>query len=570
MKSLYKIGVGAAMLGLSLASCTKGFEDLNQNPQVSPGVAPEMQLILPGKAIVDRDFDWFYDCYQYTMQWMQFGVPAPGASLGRLFSPSNTNDFYATFYKNIGPNLVDIDSTVAKMADANKAKYTNIRAIADIMKAYAAWRVSESNGSIPYTKAFASRYGGTVTPTYDTQDVLLDRLDAELKSAVAGIVSKLPNQQGAGSYDIFYNGNANNWAKAGNVMRLRLAMRVLKRDQAKATAIVNDVLASPAGLFTSIAEEWKFVSGPDAFAKAGNWNMASSVPLVGSKNMIDYMVANKDPRLPLFFEKNGYTQEAFDSLKAGGVFSASATYNGARYVGVPASPDKRKDAAYAGYFAVRSYDMKFGATTVNRKIDTVSYLQMRLFNSEAEYTPAGIYTQPIITYAEQCFILAELAVRGIITGYDAQTQYNNGITASVNTYDEIGRKAGIQDYTALEANAIATYLSSPNVALTGDQAGDLEKIGIQMFLNGFKAPWEAWGSWKLNGVPKVGGILNYEPMVQNAGNEPTTIPRRWALPQPTIAEQVQNWRDAVTEMGKTGQYGKDVNDYTGRVWWDMQ
>lgn len=556
------------MVGLSLASCTKGFEDLNQNPKVSPTTSPELLLTLPGKAIVDRDFDWFYDCYQYQMQWMQFGVPAPGSSIGRLFSPSNTNDFYSAFYKNIGPNLVDIDTIIARMPEATRNNFAEVGAIARIMKVYAAWRVSDANGSIPYSKAFGARYGGTFTPTYDTQDQLFDTWETELKKSITAITSKLPNQQSAANFDIYYNGKVANWAKAANVLRMKLAMRQLKRNAAKATAIIQDVMTNSAGLFAGNDEEWKFVSAANTFAKSGNWNMANT-PLVASKNMIDYMVANKDPRLGLFFEKNGYTKEAFDSLKAGGVFDAGATFVDQRYVGAPASPDKRKDAAYEGYFAVRNYKMGFaGKDSVSRKIDTVSYLQQRLFNAEAENRTAGAYTQPILTYAEQCFMIAELAVRGIITGQDAKTWYENGIKASVKAYDDMGRIADIQDYATVSESAVAAYLAQPNVQLTGNQATDLEKINIQMFLNHFKSPWEAWGSWKRTGIPKVGGILNYEPMVSAGAT--MTIPRRWALPQPTVVEQVQNWRDAVTEMQKTGEYGADVNTFTGRVWWDMQ
>ncbi len=566
MKTINKLGIGAALVGLTLASCTKGFEDLNQSPKVSPTTNPEMMLTLPGKAIVDRDFMWFYDCYQYQMQWMQYGVPAPGSSLGRLFSPENTNDFYNAFYKNIGPNLVDIDSTISRMPEASRANLAEIVAIAKVMKVYAGWRVSDANGSIPYTKAFGARYNGTVTPEYDNQEKLFDVFDADLKAALASFNAKLPNQLNASSYDIFYNGDAAKWAKAANVLRLKIAMRLMKRNPAKATAIAQDVMTNPAGLFTSNQDEWNFVSNPNTFAKSGNWNMANS-PLVGSKSIIDYMVANKDPRLPLFYEKNGYTKAAFDSLVAGGVLAPGSVYPNQQYVGAPASPDKRKDPAYAGFFAVRNYTMTFNGKTVARPIDTVSYVQHRLFNSEAEGRIAGVYIQPILTYAEQCFMIAELSVRGIISGQDAATWYNKGIRASVDAYNNMGRLATIQDYTPVNSADVDAYIAGANVALTGNQTSDLEKIDIQIFLNHFKSPWEAWGSWKRTGYPKAGGILNLEPMVSNGTT--MTLPRRWALPRPTVAEQQPNWQNAITDMQKTGEYG-DMNDYTGRVWWDMK
>ncbi|MBV8252935.1 MAG: SusD/RagB family nutrient-binding outer membrane lipoprotein [Chitinophaga sp.] len=566
MKTINKLGIGAALVGLTLTSCTKGFEDLNQNPKVSPSTSPEMMLTLPGKTIVDRDFDWFYDCYQYQMQWMQYGVPAPGSSLGRLFSPENTNNFYNAFYTSIGPNLVDIDSTVSKMPAASRANFAEVVAISKVMKVYAAWRVSDANGSIPYSKAFGARYGGTFTPAYDNQEQLFDIWETELKSALAAFNAKLPNQVKATNFDIYYNGKSANWAQAANVLRLKLAMRLMSRNPQKAAAIAQDVMANPAGLFASNNDEWKFVSSPNNFAKSGNWNMGNN-PLVGSKGIIDYMVTSNDPRLPLFYEKNGYTKAAFDSLVAGGVLAPGSVYPNQQYVGAPASPDKRKDPANAGFFVVRNYSMTFNGKTVGRKIDTVSYIQHRLFNAEAEGRTAGVYTQPILTYAEQCFMIAELSVRGIITGQDAATWYNNGIKASVAAYNDMARLADIQDYTPVNSADVDKYIANANVALTGNQASDLEKIDIQIFLNHFKSPWEAWGSWKRTGYPKAGGILNLEPMVSNGTT--MTLPRRWALPRPTVVEQQTNWQNAITDMQKTGQYG-DMNDYTGRVWWDMK
>lgn len=566
MKAVNKWGIGAVLAGMMLGSCTKGFEDLNKSPNISDNTAPELLITQSVKSIVDRDYDWFYDCYQYQMQWMQFVTAAPTSSVGGLFSPTNTNDFYSALYKNIGRNLVDIEEMVGKMPEEQKGKYAELVAIAKIIKVYSAWRVSDANGSIPYTEAWGARYNGTFTPAYDTQEALFATWDAELKAALATLLQKSPNQVSYGAGDIFYNGNAANWAKAGNVLRLKLAMRQIKRAPEKVGPIAKEVLASPAGLFTGLDDEWKFVSAETNFARGGNWSMANS-PIVAAKNMVDYMNANKDPRLGLFFEKNSYTQAAFDSLKAGGALSAGATYDGVRYVGLPASPDKRTNAAYAPLFAKKTYTLKFGATTVEKNYDTVSNIQRRLFDLNQEGNGAGKYTQPILTYAEMCFMLSELSVRGMI-GEDAKTWYEKGIAASVSAYDKMGSLAAIQDYVSLDPAAVQTYINMPAVAFTGSADVLLEKINIQNFLNHYKSPWEAWGAWKRAGVPKVGGILPFEPFISLGQN--VEVPRRWALPQPGTIDNMTNWRNAISDMQKTGEYGNDVNAYTGRVWWDKK
>ncbi|HEY8956130.1 SusD/RagB family nutrient-binding outer membrane lipoprotein [Chitinophaga sp.] len=567
MKTVNKWGIGVAVAGLMLSSCTKNFADLNTSPVITQDPPPELLITQSVKSIVDRDFDWFYDAYQYQMQWMQFGVASPGTSPTGLFSPTNTNDFYNALYKNIGRNLVEIQDVVARKPQDQQAQYSNLVAIAQILKVYSSWRVSDANGSIPYTEAWGARSDANFTPKYDTQETLFATWDAELKKAVETLAAGLPTQVSYGANDIFYSGDAAKWAKAGNVLRLKIAMRLLKRAPEKVSAVAKEVLASKAGIFASNDDEWKFVSAAINFARGGNWAMDNN-PLSAAKNMVDYMVDNKDPRLNLFFEKNSYTKALFDSLKLAGIYSPTAQYVDRRYVGLPSSPDKRTNAAYSNVFTVKKYVMVINGKTINRNADTISPLQRRLFNLDAENgsNNGARYTQPILTYAEQCFMLAELVVRGMVEG-DAKTYYENGITASVTAYDAMGNLAKIQDYAPLNAAALQAYIATPAVAFTGATDVLLEKINIQNFLNHFKSPWEAWGAWKRAGVPKVGGILPMEPMVSSG--QTVEIPRRWILPQPSIANQV-NWRNAITEMQKTGEYGANDNDFTGRVWWDKK
>ncbi|HEY1165076.1 MAG TPA: SusD/RagB family nutrient-binding outer membrane lipoprotein [Chitinophaga sp.] len=564
-RTIYKWGAGLALIALSMSACTKKFEQLNTNPEISPETRPELLITAPQKAIVDRDFDWFYDNYQYLMRWTQFTVAAPTTATSGLFSPVNVNEFYKSLYNNIGRNLSQIGVLVSKMPEDQKASYQEIAAIAQVIKVYAAWRASDANGSIPYSQAWQARESELFTPVYDNQETLFATWDQELKAAINTLGQQAAGQVGFGNADIFYSGNARKWAKAANVLRMKLAMRLLKRAPAKVGPIVQEVLASPAGLFASNEEEWKFISNTTNFARGGNWDVDWS-PSVGGKNVIDFMYDNADPRLPLFYEKNGYSPAVIDSLKKGGAFPSSVTYNPRQYVGLPASPDAKSNAAYTKLFSEKKYSVQSGGKTITAEFDTLSPVQRRLFDLNKEGNGSGQYTQPILTYAEMCFMLSELALRNIITD-DAQSWYNKGITASVKAYDKMGSLAAILDYKAVEDAAIQAYLAKPLIAFTGTTAEKLEKIGVQNFLNHFKSPWEAWGTWKRLDAPKEGGLLPLEPLFSNGVK--VAIPRRWALPEPNLLNQ-PNYLKAITEMTQTGEYGVDVNTFTGRVWWDKQ
>ncbi|RBL88660.1 SusD/RagB family nutrient-binding outer membrane lipoprotein [Chitinophaga flava] len=572
MKAINKWSIGVAVAGMMLSSCTKNFEDINKSPVISDNAPPELLITQAVKGIVDRDFDWFYDAYTYQMQWMQFGVASPGSSSTGLFSPTNTNDFYNAFYKNIGRNLVEIENVVAKKPAAEQGQYANVVAVAKILKAYSAWRVSDANGSIPYSEAFAARSDANYTPVYDGQEKLFGLWEAELKAAITTLQSGLSGQAALGNNDIFYTGDVSKWVKAANVLRIKLAMRQLKRAPEKATAIIKDAMAVNDGLFKNNSEEWKFLSADNSFARSNNWSMNGS-PLSAGKNMVDYMYNNADPRIGIFYEKTSYTKALVDSLIKGGVFPADYQYDERRYYGLPSNPDRRSVAADSIIFKVKRYEMVFTdangkKVVVRREVDTVSAVQRRLFDLDAENgnNNGARYTQPILSYAEQCFMLAELSVRGIISG-DAATYYKNGVEASINAYDAMGREAKIQDYTPLDQATVVAYLAKPDIAFTGSTDVLLEKINIQNFLNLLKSPWEAWGAWKRSGIPKVGGILAFERM--QVSGQYVAVPRRWALPQPSLANQV-NWRNAIIEMGLSGEYGNEDNDFTGRVWWDKK
>lgn len=572
MRFINKLGMGVAAASLLLSSCTKDFENLNTNPVVSPTTNPETLIVAAEYKLVDRDFEWFYDNYQYIMRWMQFVAQDPaGSANNSLFGAnSNTNGLYNDLYNIIGRYTSQIQSIVDKMSAEEKAKYQNVTAIAKVLKVYAAWRVSDSNGSIPYTEAWLARDSSMFTPQYDSQSSLFDVWDAQLKAAVTTLSANAADQVSFGSAEMFYSGNAAKWAKAANVLRLKLAMRLQKRSDAKAKAIVADVIASTAGIFTSNDEEWKFISSTAGFARSGNWNPDNGSAFVAAKNIVDFMYTHNDPRLRVFFKPNSYTQSVIDSLKNGGALSSGTTYNPRRYVGIPSSPDAKSNAVYSRLYSRRIYTITLGGTTSQVTYDTLSKVQTRLFDLDQDggATSGGQYTQPFATYAEMCFILAEFAERGVNTGGTAAEWYNKGVTASLKAYDKIGATAKIIGYSALGDEEIGTYLADPAVAYTGTTDEKLEKIGVQNFLNLFKSPQEAWGSWKRTGYPKEGGILPFEPFMISGVK--ATVPRRWILPVPSnTQENIPNYNAAITAMKAEGAYG-EPNDLTGRVWWDMQ
>ncbi len=269
-------------------SCKKdAFVKANIDPNVLYSVDPGDQFLAAASGSQD-DFEYFYDVYRDLDAWMQYTTSEQGNALNFTGVGSHFNYRYGAFYGRVGPRLSDIPVLVSKMTPDEQAQRVYEVSIASIFKAYYAFYVSDINGSIPYSQAFQARYGGTLTPVYDTQQSLFDTLDAQIKAAVTTLETpQAATQLLYGAKDPFYGATTNEageWAKVGNALRLKIAMRLMKRDPAKLKAIATDVL-SDANQMSGVADTWVLLVG-SSFADAnGNFNPTG---FVASKPMVDF------------------------------------------------------------------------------------------------------------------------------------------------------------------------------------------------------------------------------------------------------------------------------------------
>lgn len=540
-----------------IISCSREkFADMNTDPDDVLTVAPELEFTSALTAINGADFEYYYDYNRAMYYWTQTFVAMNGASATVYDGSGNLNQRYNNFYTHVGNQLKDVQQLIEKKSGDDRIKYTYLHAITYIPMAYYASYVSDVQGSIPYTEAFLARYTGLLTPKYDPQEVLFDTLQAQLKRSVA-ILKTNPTvaQVNLGNQDVYFGGNISYWIKAANSLRLRLAMRLLNRDAAKMKSLVEEILADDGGLISSNDENWQF-EGAITYAKGGNYNPESNGNVSGARNYVDFMANTADPRIRIFFQPS-FTKDQFDSAHAQKVIPDSVKWDGKLYRGQFANPAKSTDSTVNYYYS----DLKFsynGAVITKR---WVSEIQDSLF-----YNPTALHsiTFPIITYADVCFMRAELAVRGI-TNEDAQTLYYAGITASVSAYDRMGKLGGVAGYKALSSAEVSAYLDQTGVKY--DAANALEQICVQEYINSFRNQNEAWATIKRTGFPSLtGNILKREPVIVDSDEK--VMPRRFAVSFPSVSDlNYANRLAAIEEMVKVSGFST-ADDIKGRVWWD--
>jgi hypothetical protein len=544
-----------AITALSFVGCKKeAFVELNTNPDVLYTIKPEEQFFTAGRLTHGSDFEQFYDNFRRIMHWVQMSTAQGGNASATLTEVGNTNQRLSIFYPGVGSVTTDVGKLAEKMSESDKAARQMLVAMAEVMKIQYAFYVSDMNGHVAYTEAFNARYEGNFTPKWESQQDVFNLWEGRLKTLAATLKAGAANQVSLTNYDQYYGGNTTNWAKAANALRMRIAMRMLKRDATKATAILRDCIADPTLLMANNDESWVYTAH-NSFTAGGNWNPEG---FRAPQPTVNFMWTTTDPRIRLFYRMNNYTQANINTAIAAGVLAPGTTEPTRRYVGAPISPDIAQSPAYRTWFTGRRVNSSL-------TLDTISYMQERMWQPTYGGGTGRTFFN-VITYADQLFMRAEMAARGISTE-NAESLYNQGITASINFYNTRAAAAAVTDYVAVTPAEITAYLN--NATVKWDPAKGLEQIAIQSYINFYKQPNEAWALFKRTGMPNKNTALANEDILING--TVYAIPRRAVINNPSPSDlNAANKQAAINEMMKDPEFGNDPLNPYGRIWWDKQ
>jgi hypothetical protein len=606
MKNITKILI-TLVLVISLGCDRDKFAELNSNPSTIS--EPDLRFSAT-QAIVQMYNDdytlWFYNNFQYIMPWIQVTLKQNG----------NTSDFIEmgpagghNLYGSLIPQVMDIRDRIDKMADADKAIYQALKAITYPMAIHVALSVTDVRGSMVYTEAGMAPYTTPplLTPKIDNQEKLFNTWLTELNNAL-NILTTAKNQFTPGNQDMIYKGDYTKWAKFCNLLKLRIAARMVNTDRAKALQIAAEVTSSPAGFMNSLADDFVYNRGIKYYG-TGN---AMWIGYAG-KNVVDFMVANKDPRLRFIFEKNDYNAEVVQQCIDAKValppyvaqyvnLDASNNFAGwkapgepwVRYHGAPVAPDARQAPANAPYFNQGTlYKVTVGSAS-KTYIGTSLYSE-KLVRTSYQFTyptkvggrviqlrdnPPGLNVI-LGSAAETNLLLAEFKLLGANLPKTAQEYFNDGVTYSVQRMDAFAKNNQMPYYesdpayidvtlaaaasTKLKTGELAALLATPACNLATD---GLEKVYIQQYINYMQTPHDLWATVRRSGIPKKGSkYLAWEPVL-SSGTE-LTIPRRFVIGTPTQDDiNYENKMAAVKDMGVTTGSNTPSLLANERLWFD--
>lgn len=424
------------LLTCTVFSCNDNFEEINTDPnridRISPGTLLNPILYEVATFNTERADDFTFDIMQVT-------VPFPSASGGVHrydISESAGNSTWTTYYRWL-TNIKEM------RLSAIEAQAVNYEAIALTLNAWIYSLLTDSFGDVPMDEAVRGDEG-ILYPAFNTQQEIYTKILADLETANALFD---PEQDMLFGTEILFNNDVEKWQKFCNSLRLRLLLRVSKREEMNSHAELVKMLSDPGQypIFTS-NDDAAILQITGVEPNLSPWGRAIDFTLfrAAGEFFVDNLNAWNDPRLPLFHT----VARAMDGKTVIG------------YKGIP-----------SGFGNDAQFD--YQPSNVN-----IALVQAPMISV-------------IMSYAEVEFIKAELAQKGVLSA-DAKTHYEKGVTAAIEQWG---------------GEVPADYFDNPAAAYDGT----LERIMLQKYYALYFNDYQQWFEYRRTGLPvlpKGEGLLN--------------------------------------------------------------
>jgi len=519
MKSRYLVyGMMAVTLGCTLSSCTKGFEEMNR-PYNAPSSASVGDLF--NSMVSSLQISWqeqatyhsfIYEVTQQTTQYASSGYRMENAS----------NEMWQSYYAMLANSKL-IDSLIA--VDPNSANMSNVAAMTKTLKAFRTLRMTENFGDMPYFNAGLATNGAAYyRPAYDKQqDIYLSCIN-DLKWAVDNF-SDDASQVSLGGSETFLHNDITTWRKFANSLRLRYAVTMYDKDQNFAGGQIAEALSKPLLADGENVGLWP-ANIPGLVFDMHAWSFSANQYIRMGTTMWHYMSNNDnkdgsgifDPRCKIFFEGNNagewvpYPQNPTLTTPSEG----GDPYNDSR------------DNNWAGK----------GAGCIYSPINY--YFKDRTYIPELMMTASAVHLLKAEVYNRGLGVAANSAT--------AKAEYEAGVKTSCNFWYSIAMncpKWVVNKPAALPSDVeLTALLSNAKVAYeTESPANSLKKIYAQMWIDGFRQPWDVWTLFR-----RTGGELPTDPNNSSYWESNYGIYHRYTFP---ISEQdynFDNWLSATNNQ----------------------
>ncbi len=401
MNKLKYSGILFLSLVMGVLGCTNDFEDLNTNPNAQ--TTGESAYLLTGAQIntARSILDDYNTGYCKWVQYYTHNTEDVVAFWHKSGNDINDHWNYYSFFVDILPNLKEV------LANCERTSHRNYWALANIMQAWSYGYLVDTWGDVPYTYALHGMEGDSeetdyLFPLFDSQEsiykAMIDKLFAANDSIDTNPKTLYPVN---GNADIFAGGDLMAWKRFCNTLNLRLLLRMSDVDEAYAKPLFEKIVADAGKypLISSNSEDFGVVwiggnTDPWSNPIAKQYKDSEKTYAV-STGALHYLASLNDPRLPVFVDP------AKEYVDAGNPM----------YIGCPPAFNSKNPSGF-----------------VRIARDSISNISVDTFADPDR-------KEPIITYSELQFILAEAALKGFNVPKSAKAYYVDGVNASMQKYN---------------------------------------------------------------------------------------------------------------------------------------
>ena len=489
-----------------ITSCTKGFDDMNQNPFSPPGTTTEALFNGVLSSLQQNMDEQFY---------LQNEIWYPETELGALTSESwgnsqiGTTAIWSSYYLMLS-DIRELEKRfdVYDEEQGDPAICDKVRAQLNVVKAYQTFKITDIFGDMPYSQAARiwedASSQATMKPEWDSQESIYKSLLEELVWSrdilhADSVTTPSGNDYYKLPYDVFLSNNNTLWAEFANSLILRHGLRMYEKDPDYATPLLVDaynfiytamsssggsalgggICLWPSVLGTNWDVNWSFREHKHLRMGETVWSCLSSTDDMDGSGIFDY-------RAFLFFD----TSHKTDSFPDG----AWRPYPQIRTAETPVE---------GGSPYAQSRDGSYTFKGPSCLYSPFNYYLTR----DEKYVP-----QILVTYADVLFMKAEIEIRnigGITPPLNADESIRSGIYQSflfwthipqqtsrwTYLYPQYSNYVGNLDIWACCNNMAANVMNYAvwmNPEYDGSQEFYLKMLYQQRWLNLFRQPWEAW------------------------------------------------------------------------------
>ncbi|MBO1364115.1 SusD/RagB family nutrient-binding outer membrane lipoprotein [Prevotella sp. A2931] len=503
IKKIFTLFFGC-LATMAMLSCDDNFDEYNTNPDTTTSVTPEMLAtgVLKSSMLLGGDGKAYigYNALPKYVAYIKEGAYDPQYNLIGSCS-------FASYH--LIPNMEQM------VEYAKGGNYEDsFRGLALFLKAFNAYRLTMMTGDIPYSDAGLGKKGNT-KPKYDVQADVFAAILEDLKTAATHF-AKARDFDG----DFIYDGKAAKWRKAADVLQLKVLMSLGEKITSEQKTRFAQVV-SEGNLFQDNSDDMNVVYT----TATGTWHPLYNQPLFDPWTVLSDVVVDEFKRLGdrrLFY----YAEPSAAQIASG-----------------------KKDndfEAYVGAYPMTDFD-QLNLDYLDKKYSVINNRYQNVMNGD-----------PLcrLSYAEQCFILAEASIKGWIGG-DAETYYRQGVEAAMKKVAAYDEQSTYCHGMPITDEYIATYLAG-KAAFASSTTDRLRQIWTQRYLLKFlQDGYDAYMEIRRTGYPEL--KVNAETSL-NIDNK-AAMPVRWTYPGDEMQNNADNIKEALSRQFTNGYDG--INE---RMW----